>query len=96
MTVRTRQPFIDIRSNDRVGLLHSIADAFYKLDIDVRIAKISSEGFTVMDSFYVAESSERKVSKANRIEEIKNTFYVTEADGGKVTDPSVPRRLKKR
>lgn len=86
---------IDIRSNDRVGLLHSIADAFYKLDIDVRIAKISSEGFTVMDSFYVAESSERKVSKANRIEEIKNTFYVTEADGGKVTDPQRAEEIKK-
>ena len=86
---------VDIRSHDRIGLLYSIADVFHDLNIDVRIAKITSEGLTVMDSFYFAESGERKVAKANRVEEIKNTFYVTEADGGKVDDPDRAEEIKK-
>ncbi len=78
---------IDIRSEDRMGLLHSIANAFHDLKVDVRIAKISTEGFTAMDSFYAAEADERRNAKTNPIEEIKNTFYVTEEDGTKVTNP---------
>ena len=77
---------IDIQSQDRIGLLYSIADVFYDLKIDVYIAKITTEGFTAMDSFYAAEAVERKATKTKPIEEIKNTFYVTEADGGKVTN----------
>ena len=86
---------IDIRSHDRAGLLYAIADVFYDLNIDVRIAKITSEGLTVMDSYYLPESGQRKVSKANRIEEIKNTFYVTETDGGKITEPHRVEEIKK-
>ena len=86
---------IDIRSQDRVGLLYSISDVFYNLNVDVRIARITTEGFTVMDTFYVEDVTEREVTKANRIEEIKNTFYVTEADGGKITNLDRIEEIKK-
>ena len=85
---------IDIRSEDRMGLLHSIANAFHDLKVDVRIAKISTEGFTAMDSFYAAEADERRNAKTNPIEEIKNTFYVTEEDGTKVTNPDRIEEIK--
>ena len=85
---------IDIRSQDRMGLLHSIANVFHDLKIDVRIAKITTEGFTAMDSFYAAEADERRTAKTNPIEEIKNTFYVTEEDGTKVTNPDRIEKIK--
>ena len=86
---------IDIRAQDRVGFLYLVADLFHDLNIDVRIAKVTTDGLTVMDAFYAAEANERKAAKANRIEEIKNTFYVVEADGGKVTDPDRIEEIKK-
>ena len=86
---------IDIRSQDRVGLLYSISDVFYNLNVDVRIARITTEGFTVMDTFYIEDVTEREVTKANRIEEIKNTFYVTEANGGKITNLDRIEEIKK-
>ncbi|MDE0044214.1 MAG: HD domain-containing protein, partial [Candidatus Poribacteria bacterium] len=85
---------IDIRAQDRVGLLFLVADVFDELSVDVCIAKVTTEGLTVMDAFYSTEANERKAAKANRIEEIKNTFYVTEADGGKVTDPDRIEKIK--
>ncbi len=86
---------IDIRAQDRVGFLYLVADLFHDLNIDVRIAKVTTDGLTVMDAFYATEANERKAAKANRIEEIKNTFYVVESDGGKVTDPCRIEEIKK-
>lgn len=85
---------IDIRAQNRAGLLYSVANAFYDLDVDVSVAKITTEGLTVMDAFYAVETNERKTAKANRVEEIKNTFYVTETDGSKVTIPDRIEKIK--
>ena len=65
---------IDIRAQDRVGLLYAISDTFYKLNLDIRIAKITTEGYTAMDSFYVTEEDGRKVTSIDRIDEIKNAL----------------------
>ncbi len=62
---------IDIHTEDQVGLLYAISDTFYNLKLDIRIAKISTEGFTAMDSFYVTEENGRKIKDVKRLDEIK-------------------------
>ena len=62
---------IDIRAQDQVGLLYAISDTFYNLKLDIRIAKITTEGFTAMDSFYVTDENGHKITDALRLDEIK-------------------------
>ncbi|MDE0502867.1 MAG: HD domain-containing protein, partial [Candidatus Poribacteria bacterium] len=86
---------IDIRAQDRVGFLYLVAALFHDLNINVRIAKVTTEDCTVMDAFYAGETNGTTFAKANRIEEIKNTFYVTEPDGQKITAPDRIEEFKK-
>ena len=72
---------IDIRAQDRVGLLYAISDTFYNLNLDIRIAKISTEGSTAMDSFYVTEEDGGKVTNVDRIDEVKNALTDRLGDG---------------
>ena len=65
---------IDIRTQDQVGLLYAVSDTFYNLNLDIRIAKITTEGLTAMDSFYVTEEDGRKISDARRLYEIKKSL----------------------
>ena len=65
---------IDIRAQDRVGLLYTISDTFYNLNLDVRIAKITTEGVTGMDSFYITEADGTKITNADRIALIEKTL----------------------
>ncbi len=65
---------IDIRAADRIGLLFTILDQIFKLNLDVRVAKISTEGFIAMDSFYVTDTDGTKVTNADRTMAIKNTM----------------------
>jgi [protein-PII] uridylyltransferase len=65
---------IDIRAQDQVGLLYAISDTFYNLNLDIRIAKITTEGFTAMDSFYVTEQDGYKITNLLRLDEIKKSL----------------------
>ena len=65
---------IDIRAQDQVGLLYAISDTFYNLNLDIRIAKITTEGFTAMDSFYVTEQDGYKITNLQRLDEIKKSL----------------------
>ncbi len=65
---------IDIRVQDRVGLLYAISDTFYKMNLDIRIAKINTEGYTAMDSFYVTDEDGGKITSVDRIDEIKSAL----------------------
>ncbi len=65
---------IDIRAQDRVGLLYAISDTFYNLNLDIRIAKITTEGFTAMDSFYVTEENGYKITNVQRLDKIRKSL----------------------
>ena len=65
---------IDIRTQDQVGLLYAISDTFYNLKLDIRIAKITTEGVTAMDSFYVTEENGHKITDPQRLDEIKKSL----------------------
>ena len=69
-----RATIIDIRVPDRVGLLYTISDQFYQLGLDICIAKISTEKFWAIDSFYVTEKDGTKITHPERIKTVQQTL----------------------
>ena len=69
-----RATIIDIRVPDRVGLLYTISDEFYQLGLDICIAKISTEQFRAIDSFYVTEKDGTKITQPERIEAVQQAL----------------------
>jgi [protein-PII] uridylyltransferase len=53
---------IDIQTEDRVGLLYIISQTLAELSLDIALAKICTEKGAAMDSFYVAQADNRKVT----------------------------------
>jgi [protein-PII] uridylyltransferase len=70
--VSERFTVIDVYSYDRVGLLFVIADALFRLDLSVHLAKITTHVGHVLDVFYVTDSAGRKVVDPQRLEHIEN------------------------
>jgi [protein-PII] uridylyltransferase len=62
---------IDLETEDHVGLLYTISQALAELDLDISVAKISTEKGAAIDSFYVSESDGSKVLNAERQREIE-------------------------
>jgi len=52
---------VDVETEDRIGLLHVISQAFNELGLDISVAKISTEKGAAMDSFYVCERGGGKI-----------------------------------
>jgi [protein-PII] uridylyltransferase len=52
---------IEIETEDRLGLLHVIAQVFMELGLDISVAKIVTEKGAAIDSFYVREPDGQKV-----------------------------------
>ncbi len=46
---------VEVYTWDRPGVLHSITNALYELDITIQLAKISTPGAQVADVFYVTD-----------------------------------------
>jgi len=62
---------IDVETEDHVGLLYTISQALAELDLDIYIAKISTEKGAAIDSFYVSERDDRKIVNRERQEAIE-------------------------
>src|SRR5438093_620398 len=62
---------IDLETEDHVGLLYTISQALAELDLDIYLAKISTEKGAAIDSFYVSERDGGKVLAAERQREIE-------------------------
>jgi [protein-PII] uridylyltransferase len=56
-----RATVIDIETEDRLGLLYLISQAFAQLGLNISLAKISTEKGAAIDTFYVTEESGLKV-----------------------------------
>ena len=69
-----RATIIDIRAQDQVGLLYTITDAFYKLGLDIRLAKITTEAFIAEDSFYVTDTNGAKITDSTRLRKIQEAL----------------------
>jgi [protein-PII] uridylyltransferase len=63
---------VEVRAEDRLGLLYDIAVAFDSLSLNVHMAKIDTHGLEVFDVFYVRGEKGKKVTDQTKIEEIHN------------------------
>ena len=54
---------IDVFSPDRLGLLYNITTKFYELGISIYLAKISTKGDDVVDTFYVLRNNGKKIGQ---------------------------------
>lgn len=65
---------IDITARDRVGLLYFITKTLYDLNLDIASAKISTEGISVKDSFYVSDLLRNKITDKARQDRIRDAI----------------------
>jgi [protein-PII] uridylyltransferase len=62
---------VEVRAPDRIGTLYRITKALAELDLDVRLAKVSTLGHEVVDAFYVVDSGMAKLADPERLREIE-------------------------
>ncbi|HEX7629752.1 MAG TPA: HD domain-containing protein, partial [Candidatus Methylomirabilis sp.] len=79
--VSDRFTVIDIRAQDRLGLLYVIASTLSGLDVDVSLAKIATEVDQAMDVFYVTEKDGHKVAEPERMDAIRQALVHAIAEG---------------
>jgi [protein-PII] uridylyltransferase len=79
--VSDRYTVIDIRTQDRLGLLYVISSTLSAMDIDVTLAKIATEVDQAMDVFYVTEKDSTKVPEGSRMEEIRQLLVHAISEG---------------
>ena len=58
--------FIEIETEDRIGLLYTIADTLAELEVDISTARICTEKGAAIDSFYVRELDGGKILSPER------------------------------
>ncbi|MDB6029022.1 MAG: uridylyltransferase, partial [Verrucomicrobiales bacterium] len=54
-SVSETKTVIDIQTEDRVGLLYTISQTLHELDLNLSVAKVSTEKGAAIDSFYVTD-----------------------------------------
>jgi UTP:GlnB (protein PII) uridylyltransferase len=57
-----------------VGLLYTISDAFYRLGLNIHLAKITTEAFIAEDSFYVTDTNGAKITDSIRLKRIQEAL----------------------
>lgn len=67
---------IDVETEDRVGLLFTIAQTLSELKIDIILSKITTEKGAAMDSFYVTEIGGGKLASQQRLNTLERRLRV--------------------
>ena len=52
---------VDVRAEDRLGLLHDVAACFAEVGLEIALAKVATEANRAIDSFYVARDGQKLV-----------------------------------
>jgi [protein-PII] uridylyltransferase len=67
---------IEVRAPDRIGTLYRITKALAELELDVRLAKVTSLGHEVVDAFYVVDQNGAKLTDDEHLHEIQRGIAV--------------------
>ncbi len=62
---------VEVRAPDRIGTLYRITRALAELDLDVRLAKVTTLGHEVVDAFYVVGAGGAKLTDPEHLEEVR-------------------------
>ena len=65
---------VEVRCEDRLGALYRITRAFADLDLDIRVAKISTLGHEVVDAFYVRTAAGEKLTERSHAREVERAI----------------------
>jgi len=68
---------IDIETEDRLGLLYLISKVLSELELNIHLAKISTEKGAAIDSFYIADLEGQKIIAPARQEIIQQKLRAT-------------------
>ena len=77
-----RRTIIDIDTEDRVGLLYFIATVLAEFELDLSLAKISTERGAAIDSFYVKDATGEKIRDAETQKQIIQQLLNAIANAG--------------
>ncbi|MGE5851224.1 MAG: hypothetical protein ACM362_13930, partial [Candidatus Methylomirabilota bacterium] len=72
---------IDVRAQDRLGLLYVITSTLSDMELDVALAKIATEVDQAVDVFYVTEKDGSKVAEGTRMVQIREALVRAIAEG---------------
>jgi [protein-PII] uridylyltransferase len=67
---------IEVRAPDKIGTLYRITKALAELELDVRLAKVTSLGHEVVDAFYVVDRDGTKIVDEEHLREIQRGIAV--------------------
>ncbi len=67
---RTRT-VVEVQAEDRLGLLYTIAQTLARNGLDINLARISTEKGAALDTFYVVDLEDNKVTDAGWIEHVR-------------------------
>ena len=62
---------VDVRAEDRLGLLHEVAACFANAGLEIALAKVATEANRAIDSFYVAQGG-AKLESATALEALRD------------------------
>ncbi|MGK2957708.1 MAG: [protein-PII] uridylyltransferase [Acidimicrobiales bacterium] len=65
---------VEVHAPNRLGVLYRITRALADLDLDIRLAKVSTLGHEVVDTFYVCTTSGTKVEDRDHIKELERAI----------------------
>jgi [protein-PII] uridylyltransferase len=65
---------IEVRAPDRIGVLYRITRAIAEVDLDIRSAKVQTQGPDVVDSFYLRDHNGEKVLDPGYLVEIERSI----------------------
>ena len=68
--VSDERTLIEIETEDRLGLLYTISQTFTELNLDIAAARIVTDRGAAIDSFYVSDIVEGKITASKRLEAI--------------------------
>jgi [protein-PII] uridylyltransferase len=62
---------VDVRGEDRLGLLHDLAAALSEAELEIAVAKVATEANRAIDSFYVTRAG-HKLSDSGEVEALRH------------------------
>jgi [protein-PII] uridylyltransferase len=65
---------VEVHADDEVGLLYRLAATFADLGLDVRVAKVATQGDRVVDVFYVRDAAGAKIADSELIEKVHSAL----------------------